>query len=164
MLTNVIFDLDYADGIARPNMAFYVFDAAGRLILTSRDSNVADDRPNPTAGSGIPDLTRGSVGVADPYIGNIARPSGVPLTGPQTYFVAVASDARIPDVLTVTTADCAGGDGLVFAPAADLGAPDRGRSRGRRLLRESAHLAGIPHAAGSLHLGLAGSGSVARQR
>ena len=39
-----------ADGTGRPNTAIYVFDQTGRLVLTSRDSNIADDRPGPTTG------------------------------------------------------------------------------------------------------------------
>ncbi|MDX1948229.1 MAG: DVUA0089 family protein [Pirellulaceae bacterium] len=91
---NTIFDMDYTDGLARPNSAFYVFDSTGRLILTSRDSNVADDQPGPAPGSGISDLTRGSAGGADPYIGTIAMQAGIGTT--LTYYVAVSSDAQLP--------------------------------------------------------------------
>ena len=33
--------------LARPNLVINVYDATGNLVLTSRDSNVADDRPTP---------------------------------------------------------------------------------------------------------------------
>ena len=39
-----IFDLDYADGLARANTNISIFDAAGNLILVGSDSNIADDR------------------------------------------------------------------------------------------------------------------------
>ena len=41
--------IDYADGLARPNLVINVYDSNGNLVLSSRDSNIADDRPNPLA-------------------------------------------------------------------------------------------------------------------
>ncbi|MEO8165243.1 MAG: hypothetical protein ABI619_07580, partial [Betaproteobacteria bacterium] len=64
-----IFDLDYADGLNRPDTSLAVFDSNGVLVLIGRDSNIAEDRPGPLAGSDIADLSRGSVGLADPFIG-----------------------------------------------------------------------------------------------
>ena len=49
-----IFDLDYADGLARPNTSIHVFDGNNDLVYTSRDSNIAEDRPGPYSGG--PDL------------------------------------------------------------------------------------------------------------
>ena len=45
-----IFDIDYADGLARVDTVLSVFDTAGNLILVSRDSNIEDDQPG--AGKG----------------------------------------------------------------------------------------------------------------
>jgi hypothetical protein len=91
-LLSTIFDIDYADGLGRSDVSISVFDSAGRLVLTSRDSNVGEDRPGPIAGSAVSDLTRGSVGSQDPYIGTVELPVG-------TYFVAVYSNSSIPTQL-----------------------------------------------------------------
>ena len=88
-----VFDIDYADGMARPNTNLWVFDDLGRLVLIGGDSNTPDDRP---AGpeTGISDLARGSVGVLDPYIGTVQLPaSGFT---PGRYYVAVSSNAVLP--------------------------------------------------------------------
>lgn len=85
----VVFDLDYADGLARANTTLSVFDSNGRLILTSREGSIADDRPGKPGTSQIDDLSRGTVGGSDPYIGGVEMPPG-------TYFLAVTSDAQMP--------------------------------------------------------------------
>lgn len=102
---STIFDIDYADGLARANTSLWVFDSDGRLILTSKGSNIADDRPRPLEGADTQDLTRGSVGTLDPYIGPVELPSG-PTTSQdafpsqrEVYFVAVSSNAQVPEVL-----------------------------------------------------------------
>ncbi len=84
-----IFDIDYADGLARPNTSIAVFDANGRLILFGADSNIADDQPAALQGANMDDLSRGSAGVLDPYIGTQELPVG-------TYYLAISSAARIP--------------------------------------------------------------------
>ncbi|MCU0876166.1 MAG: GEVED domain-containing protein [Pirellulaceae bacterium] len=89
---STIFDIDYADGYARPNLIINVFDANGNLVLSSRDSNVADDRPNPLNAADSSDLSRGSSGAADPWIGPVELPQG-------QYFVAISNDAQLPAVL-----------------------------------------------------------------
>lgn len=92
----MVFDIDYADGLSRPNTTLTVFDAAGRPILIGRDSNIAEDRPapvvNPRDQSGMYDLSRGTVGELDPFIGTVQMPEGV-------YYVAVTSDRLLPDEL-----------------------------------------------------------------
>ncbi|MFN0018362.1 MAG: choice-of-anchor L domain-containing protein [Pirellulaceae bacterium] len=84
-----MFDIDYADGFARPNTIISVYDANLNLILSSRDSNVANDRPRPLNGADVSDLNRGSSGAADPFIGIAELPEG-------NYFVAVSSDSVMP--------------------------------------------------------------------
>jgi hypothetical protein len=79
-----IFDIDYADGMTRPNLTLWVFDDAGKLILTSTNSNIADDQANHDA----TDLSGGSFGALDPYIG----PAFLPESG-HTYYVAVTTTA-----------------------------------------------------------------------
>lgn len=93
---STIFDIDYADGMARPDLSMWVFDEQGRLILMSRDSNVADDRPVPgVAGTEMNDLNRGSLGPRDPYIGPVYLPEGN-----RVYYVAVTSVRATPQALS----------------------------------------------------------------
>ncbi len=95
-----VFDIDWADGLARPDTILSVFDAQGNLILVSRDSNVQDDRANGGGGPGdLTDLTSGSFGPLDPYIGPVQLPAGSPAGGSSTYYVAISSNARIPTAL-----------------------------------------------------------------
>jgi len=75
-----VFDLDYADGASRADLTLYVFDSLGNLILIGGDSNIADD----ISAGGTTDLSRGSFGTADPYIGSAELPEG-------TYFVAISN-------------------------------------------------------------------------
>ncbi len=86
------FDVDYADQLGRVNTSLAVFDAAGRLILHSRDSNLADDVGRPLLGDDPTNLTGGSVGVLDAYIGPVELPEG-------TYYVAVSSAIAVPAAL-----------------------------------------------------------------
>lgn len=84
-----IFDIDYADGLSRANTRLSVFDANGNLVLIAGDSNIADDQPAPLNNLDMDDLSRGSAGVLDPYIGTQELPVG-------TYYVAVSSDGQLP--------------------------------------------------------------------
>jgi hypothetical protein len=112
-----IFDIDYADGLARPDLTLSVFDAKGNLILVSRNSSVNDDQPTPLSGTGLTDLSGGSVGKLDPYVGTVMMPAGTPasvpgpengnsdttLTGtPKTYYVAISSNTWLPTALDGT--------------------------------------------------------------
>lgn len=67
-----VFDVDYADGIGRPDMSLYVFDATGRLIMSGLGSNLVDDQAAGLAGAGSSDLSRGSAGSLDRSI--VRRP------------------------------------------------------------------------------------------
>jgi hypothetical protein len=82
---STVFDIDYADDLARPDLTLWVFDSAGRLILVNQASNVVDDQPDPTKAENLDDLSRGSAGTGDPYIGTAY------LLEKQTYYVAVTS-------------------------------------------------------------------------
>ncbi|MCU0870776.1 MAG: pre-peptidase C-terminal domain-containing protein, partial [Pirellulaceae bacterium] len=93
---STIFDIDYADGLARANTNLWIFDAQGRLVLAGRDSDVPEDRPL-GADPGLDDLSRGSVGALDPFIGPAALPTYGLASG--TYFVAVSSNAAVPESL-----------------------------------------------------------------
>ncbi len=59
---STVFDIDYADGFARANVAIYVFNSQGQLVLIGGDSNVAEDQPVGLGGNGAADLSRGSQG------------------------------------------------------------------------------------------------------
>lgn len=93
-----IFDIDYADGLSRPDTILSVYDSAGRLMFVSRDSDVVDDQPAPGTGTGLSDLTRGSVGKLDAFLGTVALPEA----NDKRYFVAVSSNGRMPAALQQT--------------------------------------------------------------
>ncbi len=93
-LWSTIFDIDYADGTGRPDLSMWVFDSAGRLIYFGTNSNVSDDRALPF-GPTLEDLTRGSVGARDPYIGPVFLPEGN-----RVYYVAITSVLATPQVLS----------------------------------------------------------------
>lgn len=98
-----IFDIDYADGLSRPDTTMCVFDANGNLVLVSRDSNVEDDQPRAGQGTATDDLTRGSFGTLDAFIGSVQMPAGVaPAGSTARYYVAVSSDAQLPLALNAT--------------------------------------------------------------
>ncbi len=84
-----VIDLDYADGIGRPDYSLSVFDSTGKLILTGLDSNIAEDQPGANQGVDMDDLTRGSAGVLDPYLGTVQLPAG-------SYSLAVSTASVIP--------------------------------------------------------------------
>lgn len=103
---SLIFDIDYADGLARPNTTMWVFDSEGRLILRGTGSNVAEDRLAPQSGASMSDLSRGSAGPLDPYIGPVEMPAGpdrldVNSAPPQrgVYYVAISSNSMSAQVL-----------------------------------------------------------------
>ncbi|MFV2065422.1 MAG: hypothetical protein ACC645_00470, partial [Pirellulales bacterium] len=95
----VVFDLDYADQLNRPDAGIAVFDAGGRLVLVGRDSDVIDDQPLEGQNNSFDDLTRASLGKLDPYIGPVQLPAEVPGGGVKTYYLAVFSNLRVPDPL-----------------------------------------------------------------
>jgi hypothetical protein len=83
------FDMDYADGLGRANTILSVFDVNGNLVLMANASNISEDRPGPLRGSNMDDLSRGSAGPLDPFLGSVMLPVG-------TYYAAVSSVAQIP--------------------------------------------------------------------
>ena len=78
-----VFDIDYANGVGdRPNTSMQVYrlydmngtpndrtDDVYRLVYTARDGNIAEDRPATPGSSDIDDLSRGTVGATDPFLG-----------------------------------------------------------------------------------------------
>ncbi len=89
---STVFDIDYADGLGRPDTTLWVYrvDAAGTptLVLIGTDSSIADDRSAPEQGSDLDALSRGSVGARDPFIGAAELPAG-------NYVVAVSNNSRM---------------------------------------------------------------------
>ncbi|MFH1924029.1 MAG: hypothetical protein ABIP48_29595, partial [Planctomycetota bacterium] len=91
-----VFDLDYADGLTRGDTTMLVFDANGTPILIGRESNIIDDQPAPGQGNDLDDLTRGSVGKLDPFIGTVQLVAGTPSSSSGTeYYVAVSANGRL---------------------------------------------------------------------
>jgi VCBS repeat-containing protein len=87
-----IIDIDYADGLARPNTSFWLYYNSPngvQLVAAGTDSNIADDRSAPLNGSDMDDLSRGSVGFLDSYLGSTELTAG-------TYFLAVTNNSQIP--------------------------------------------------------------------
>ncbi len=85
----LIFDLDYADGLSRADLSFGIFEAIpqvvtdsgpeyapGTLIYSSKDSVIGDDLPAPLSGDDLDDLSRGTVGRLDPFVGPISLAEG----------------------------------------------------------------------------------------
>ncbi|MEO1524376.1 MAG: GEVED domain-containing protein [Planctomycetota bacterium] len=89
LLLSTVFDLDYASNFARSDMALYVFNALGELIYTGTNSNIADDQPGSPTGNDTSDLSRGSAGTEDPFIGAVELLEG-------TYFLAVSNQTQVP--------------------------------------------------------------------
>ncbi|QDT09692.1 tandem-95 repeat protein [Planctomycetes bacterium K23_9] len=88
----VSFDVDYADGLGRPNTSLAVYNSFGQLVLHGRDSNIADDVGRPLQGVDSTNLSAGSAGVLDAHIGPVEVPEG-------SYFVVVSNAAAIPATL-----------------------------------------------------------------
>lgn len=100
---NVVFDLDYADGLNRADTNLSVFRVIPgfggdtyQLVLFAEDSNIADDIRGPLSQTDISDFSRGSVGPKDPFIGAVHLPEG-------TYSVAVTASGRVPSALAGAT-------------------------------------------------------------
>jgi len=94
---SLVFDMDYADDTGRPDTMVAVFDVNGQLVLMADNSNIADDRSRPEMGMDQADLTRGTVGEHDPFLGPVELPES-------TYYVAVASAQYLPDQLVSNAA------------------------------------------------------------
>lgn len=93
----VVFDMDYADGMNRPDTSINIFveepslrfGKQYRLIYSGDSSNLADDQRRPLTVTDVEDLSRGSLGNKDAYIGPIALPEG-------TYLIGISSAAYQP--------------------------------------------------------------------
>ncbi|GIW99402.1 MAG: hypothetical protein KatS3mg111_2735 [Pirellulaceae bacterium] len=106
---STVFDLDYADGLGRPDTSMYVFDANGNLILAGLASAILDDQANPLNGADNADLSRGSAGNLDPFIGAYELPAG-------RYFLAVTNSLMVPAVMEAYTNPAFGDGEMRMAP------------------------------------------------
>lgn len=113
---STMIDVDYADGLGRANTSLWLYyqDQNGigsgnnnglRLVNFGTDSNIADDLAAPTEGSDTDDLSRGTGGILDAFIGSSALPSG-------TYFLAITSNEQVSSYLQQFYAANAGGHQL----------------------------------------------------
>ncbi|MEM6469158.1 MAG: tandem-95 repeat protein [Planctomycetota bacterium] len=91
----VVFDIDYADKADSGDTTIAVYDESGTLIFIGRESNVLSDQPSAPDGS-VDDLSRGSLGGKDPYIGPIHLTPGIDPNNPTFFYVAVMSDRQVP--------------------------------------------------------------------
>ncbi|EMI29260.1 tandem-95 repeat protein [Rhodopirellula europaea] len=90
----VVFDMDYADKANRADTTLAVYDESGQLIFVGRESNIEDDQPDTIdSDPDIDDLSRGSLGTKDPYIGPVHL-----VTGGQ-YYIAVMGNGVTPSAL-----------------------------------------------------------------
>ncbi len=111
---STIIDVDYADGFGRANTSLWLFydDQNGlgggsgiRLVNFGTDSNIADDIGSPLNGSDETNLSRGTAGLLDAFIGASALPSG-------TYYLAITANEQISAYLAQFYAAGAGGNPL----------------------------------------------------
>ncbi|MCA9048851.1 MAG: hypothetical protein KDA89_09000, partial [Planctomycetaceae bacterium] len=102
---STVFDVDYADGLTRADSTLIVYqtNSNGNTIpvLIGRESNVTDDQPGAGQGIDLDDLTRGSAGQLDPFIGPVQLPTGTP-GSTHEYFFSVNSNQRLLTQLNQT--------------------------------------------------------------
>jgi hypothetical protein len=116
-----IFDIDYADGIARPDTTISVFDQSGALIYIGRNGSPTSDLPAAGQGANADDLSRGSFGQQDPYVGTVQLPAGKTGSRTRTYFVAVSTDRSIPTTLNQTFLTSVGDQTVRLEPVDSIG-------------------------------------------
>ncbi len=114
---STIIDVDYADGFARANTSLWLFyqpqgSSQIRLVNMGTDSNIADDVGKPTLGTDVSDLSRGSAGLLDAFIGSQELPAG-------TYFLALTSNQIVSSYLDQFYRRDAGGNQLVRVEPVD---------------------------------------------
>ena len=105
-----VIDLDWADGLTRPDTTIAIFREDGQLVYLGRESNVADDQPStvPGSGSDIDDLTRGSIGSLDPFIGSAMFEEDDNIGPDEFYYLAVVNNQLQPAALNANFLDTSG--------------------------------------------------------
>ncbi len=114
-----IFDLDYGDGF-RGDLTISVFNPAGKLIYIGRESNVDDDQPSVGQGIDFDDLSRGSAGRLDPFIGPVHLPAGMVGSVTEQYYVAVSSNEWLPTAIQAHFSDSATNTAVRLEPIESL--------------------------------------------
>jgi len=114
-----MFDLDYGDGF-RGDLTISVFNSAGNLLYIGSDSNVADDQPSVGQGIDFDDLTRGSAGRLDAFIGQVHLPAGMVGSVTEQYYVAVSSNEWLPTAIQALFSDSASNTSVRLEPIESL--------------------------------------------
>ncbi|HBV64656.1 MAG TPA: hypothetical protein DEF45_16725, partial [Rhodopirellula sp.] len=93
----VVFDLDYSDNAVRTDTTVAVYNQNQELVFIGRESDILDDQPSDPAvpSTATTDLSRGSLGKKDAYIGPIHLDAGPGIQ----YSVAVMSKGSLPNAL-----------------------------------------------------------------
>ncbi len=98
--------VNFADGLGRPDTTLSLYDSTGTLIMIARDGEIADSLPRPNVGgigNDTTNLRHGSYGVLDPTLGSVVLPGGGPvgdeLSSEVVYYVSITSNALLPDQL-----------------------------------------------------------------
>ncbi|MCC9601167.1 tandem-95 repeat protein [Stieleria sp. JC731] len=105
----VAFDIDYADGAVRADTTLAVYDENLNLVYVGREGNIEDDQQDSTQQD---DLSRGSLGDRDPFIGPVHLTPGTE-SSPRRFYVAVMSDYQQPSALNGVFQAAAGANQLV---------------------------------------------------
>ncbi len=111
---STIFDLDYADGIGRGDLSMYLFaptadGSSASLVRVGQNSNILDDRHAAVSQATNADLSRGSTGTLDPFIGPTELPAG-------RYYLAVTNRTQVPTVLANRLSNAIGASNLRIGP------------------------------------------------
>lgn len=123
-----VFDIDYADGF-RGDLTLAVFDAAGTLLYVGHDSDIRDDQPGVGQGNDFDDLSRGSLGKLDPFIGTVQLPTDNPKgtranpanpSAQLKYYVAVMSNGQRPSQINATFETAAGNTLVRLEPVTSI--------------------------------------------
>ena len=94
----VIFDVNYADGLGRPDTVLWVFDNTGKLMYVSDNSYVVDDQVH--LGDDVTNPKATSFGPNDAFLGPVQMIKND--AAPTTYYVAVTGKGVTADALTQT--------------------------------------------------------------
>ncbi len=112
-----IIDIDWADGLPRPDTTIAVYTEAGELVYIGRESNVADDQAAPGQGQDLDDLSRGSVGPLDPFIGTAMFEEAA---GNNFYYLAVVNNQLQPQALNANVLSGSGNTTVRLEPVNSL--------------------------------------------
>ena len=107
----VVLDLDYSDNAVRTDTTVAVYNQNQELVFIGRESDIQDDQPSDPAdpSTATTDLSRGSLGKKDAYIG----PIHLDAAPENQYFVAVMSNGSLPNALNGVFAGGNAANGLV---------------------------------------------------